>query len=60
MIDFKKQYKGKIIYIRGYGNIDTNKVTARDIYNLSLLNGYEFLIKYIVKNGKEGNKKTKK
>jgi hypothetical protein len=50
MYSFKKQYKESIIFVRGYGNIDTRKVNANDIYKFSLLEGYAMLAKFIQKN----------
>ena len=50
MYGFKEQYKGSIIFVRGYGNIDTRIVNANDIYKFSLLEGYAMLAKFIQKN----------
>ena len=59
MWSFKKEYKDKIIFVKGYGNINTTKINANDIYKMSLLEGKKNLAKYIEKDGNEA-KTTKK
>tara|TARA_R110000744_G_scaffold379344_2_gene497139 strand:+ start:45 stop:239 length:195 start_codon:yes stop_codon:yes gene_type:complete len=50
MWKFKKQYKESIIFVRGFGNIDTRKVNANDIYKHSLIGGFGMLAKFIQKD----------
>ena len=60
MWNFKKEFKDKILFVRGYGNINTKKVDANDIYKMSLLKDFTMLAKYIEKDGKKqtDNKKS--
>ena len=47
MYKFKKEYQNKIIFLRGYGQIKTNKVSADDIAQMALIDNR--LNKYIEK-----------
>ena len=58
MWKFKDNYKGKRIFVRGFGMVDFNKETPETMYKLSLQKGKEFLIKYIEKDAKEDTKTT--
>jgi len=50
MWKFKKQFKESIIFVRGFGNIDTRKVNANDIHKFSLIGEFMHLAKYIEKH----------
>ena len=60
MWKIKEKYKGKRIFVRGFGTIDFSKETPETMHKLSLQKGKEFLIKYIEKDAKENKKKTNK
>ena len=58
MWKFKDNYKGKRIFVSGFGTIDFSKETPETMHKLSLQKGKEFLIKYIEKDAKEDTKTT--
>jgi len=55
MVQYKKEFKDKIVGVNGYGTIDTRKVSAEIVKKLSLT--YKVLVKLI--EGKPNEKKSK-
>jgi hypothetical protein len=56
MWKYKDSVKDSIFYVRGYGQIDTNKVDVDVIHKLSLLPQYSVLAKFIEKDEKANKK----
>jgi len=56
MWKYKPSIEGQIVYIRGYGQLDTNKVDVDVIHKLSLLPQYSILAKFIEKDEKATKK----
>ena len=60
MYIFKKEYQGKIIFVRGYGNINTIKINPNDIFKMSKNENFKMLLKYIEKYAEPKKETTKK
>lgn len=56
---YKKEYQGQKIGIKGFGLLDTNLESADVVYKLSLMSEYRGLIRYI-ERAEEKPKKAKK
>lgn len=55
---YKKEFKGKKVFVKGYGQIDTDKITAETIKKLSLNAKYRNLAK-LIENEKKAEPKGK-
>lgn len=55
-MEYKKEYKGKLVYVKGYGQVDTSKVAADTIKKLSLQPQFVRLAK-LIENEKKSEPK---
>jgi hypothetical protein len=53
---YKQKYQNRVIFVKGYGQIDTKKVSVETIYQLSLQPKYVNLINLLENEKTDTNK----